>query len=245
MEKIFEIVEIEKIKPYENNPRKHEKSIPILIESIKKFGYISPIIVDENYEIISGHGRYYAIKELVGKLDLSQFDENIRRNLELINKGLVEVIKIIGMDEKKKMEYRISDNKLVEYAEWDYYKLLDEMKKLDFKVLGFTDEEIEKIKDKYYESALSNIEKIKFVKPHEVSEVDLLLNSDNNNYKETERKLDAEKELMDILGLTEKKRALEEEKEMIEKSKEVICPYCKNILLIKYNKKTDKIDIYV
>ncbi|MEM4680603.1 MAG: ParB N-terminal domain-containing protein [Nanopusillaceae archaeon] len=241
MEKIFEIVEIEKIKPYENNPRKHEKSIPILIESIKKFGYISPIIVDENYEIICGHGRYYAIKELVGKLDLSQYDEKVRKNLELINKGLVEVIKIVGMDEKQKMEYRISDNKLVEYAEWDYYKLLDEMNKLDFRILGFTDEEINKIKEKYYKSAILNVDEIKFTKPHDFSEVDLLL----NNNERTEKKLDAEQELMDILKLTEKQKAIEEDKESIEKSKEVICPFCKNILLIRYNKRADRVEVYV
>ena len=52
----FEYVEIEKIKPYEKNARTHsEEQIQKIAESIREFGFLNPILIDENYMIIAGH----------------------------------------------------------------------------------------------------------------------------------------------------------------------------------------------
>ena len=61
----IEIIDINKIKPYEKNAKLHP---PEQIEQIKKsiveFGNNDPIAIDENNIIIEGHGRYIALKEL-------------------------------------------------------------------------------------------------------------------------------------------------------------------------------------
>jgi ParB-like chromosome segregation protein Spo0J len=57
-------VNIAELQPYKNNPRKNDKSVSCVVESIKEFGYGNPIIVDENMEVIAGHTRLKAIKKL-------------------------------------------------------------------------------------------------------------------------------------------------------------------------------------
>ena len=49
------------IKPYANNPRNNDGAVDAVLESIKQCGYISPIVVDENYVILAGHTRYKAL----------------------------------------------------------------------------------------------------------------------------------------------------------------------------------------
>lgn len=56
---------IEKIKPYENNVKIHdEKQVGKIAESIKRFGWDQPIVVDKDGIIIKGHGRTLAAKLL-------------------------------------------------------------------------------------------------------------------------------------------------------------------------------------
>jgi len=62
--KKLEYLDITEIKPYGRNPRKNEKAIKIVAESIKKYGFQNPIIVDKNKIIIAGHTRYLAAKNL-------------------------------------------------------------------------------------------------------------------------------------------------------------------------------------
>ena len=50
--------------PYANNPRKNDGAVDAVVESIKQCGYISPIVIDENNEILAGHTRYKAMKKL-------------------------------------------------------------------------------------------------------------------------------------------------------------------------------------
>lgn len=87
------------LKPYKNNPRKNDAAVPAVIESIKQCGYIAPIIVDENYEILAGHTRLKALQQ-IGIED-------------------VECIVRAGLTEEQKKKYRILDNKTNEFAEWD------------------------------------------------------------------------------------------------------------------------------
>ncbi len=108
---------INEIKPYKNNPRKNDKAVEYVVESIKQCGYISPIIVDENYEILAGHTRYKALK----KLGYKKIDCVVRD----------------GLTEEQKKKYRVLDNKTNEFAEWDIEMLVQEIEGLDFGDLDF------------------------------------------------------------------------------------------------------------
>ena len=97
-------IKIDKIKKYARNAKKHpQKQIDFIANSIKEFGFKVPILLDENFEIIAGHGRYLASKKL----------------------KLKELPCIIADDltpEQIKM-FRLADNKVAE-SEWDF-DLLD------------------------------------------------------------------------------------------------------------------------
>ena len=61
----IEVVSIDKIKEYELNAKEHPKEqIEQIKKSIQDFGNNDPIAIDGNGEIIEGHGRYIALKEL-------------------------------------------------------------------------------------------------------------------------------------------------------------------------------------
>ena len=58
------IIEVDKLVPYANNARTHSKAqIDRIAASIRAFGYMTPITIDENNTILSGHGRYYALQK--------------------------------------------------------------------------------------------------------------------------------------------------------------------------------------
>jgi len=50
--------------PYENNPRKNAKAVPLVMESIRQFGFKNPIVIDKNYVVVAGHTRLKAAKKL-------------------------------------------------------------------------------------------------------------------------------------------------------------------------------------
>ena len=58
-------VKVADIKPYKKNAKKHDKTqIDNVAESIKQFGFVQPIVIDKNNEIIIGHCRLLAAKQL-------------------------------------------------------------------------------------------------------------------------------------------------------------------------------------
>ena len=103
---------ISEIVPYANNPRKNDKAAKEVAKSIEQCGYCNPIIVDENNVVLAGHTRLKALKQL----GWNECDVVVRDNLT----------------EEQKTKYRIFDNKTGEFAEWDTYKLIQEMEGLDF-----------------------------------------------------------------------------------------------------------------
>ncbi|MGI9572276.1 MAG: ParB/Srx family N-terminal domain-containing protein [Candidatus Actinomarinaceae bacterium] len=119
------------IYPYDSNPRFHSPDqIEKVANSIKEFGWTMPVLIDENGEIIAGHGRVLAGKKL----------------------GLTEIPCIVetGWSEAKKKAYCIADNKLTESSSWenDFLKLNMEFIKddgFDLKLTGFNDNELDKI----------------------------------------------------------------------------------------------------
>ena len=127
-----EYVDINLIKPFSKNPRTHSKEqIQQIVTSMMKFGWVNPILVDENYEIIAGHGRLLAGKELgCDKVPVAQ-------------------LKHLSKDEK--LALLIADNKIADNAGWDEELLQQAMEELhngsfDLEALGFSNKELEKIK---------------------------------------------------------------------------------------------------
>lgn len=105
-------ISISDIKPYKNNPRKNDKAVDAVAESIKQCTYVAPIIVDENNVILAGHTRWKAMKKL-GRTEC-------------------ECIVKYGLTEEQKKKYRLLDNKTNELADWDFDLLADELDGLDF-----------------------------------------------------------------------------------------------------------------
>ena len=119
---------IDDICPYENNPRRNDKAVDAVANSIRDFGFKNPIIVDKNNVIISGH----------------------TRRLAAIKLGLKEVPVIVGDDltDEQVRAFRLADNRVAELAVWDEDLLREEMAKaidMDLTDYGFDPEKIEKI----------------------------------------------------------------------------------------------------
>ena len=103
-------VKISDIKPYFNNPRDNSNAVIPTMESIKRYGFIKPIICDKEGVIICGHTRYLAAFRLG-----------------------YEFVPVIysDMEEEKAKHFRIADNKVAEKSEYDEEKLYNEIRNLD------------------------------------------------------------------------------------------------------------------
>ncbi len=121
-------VKIGNIKPYENNPRYNDDAIEAVKESIKQCEYITPIVLDENFEMLAGHTRYAALYQL-------GYQE-------------AECIVVTGLTDKQKRKFRLLDNKTAEIAEWDIDLLIAELDGLDFGSLDLFEKEMQKAGDK-------------------------------------------------------------------------------------------------
>ena len=98
---------LDEIKPYANNPRNNDNAVDALAESIKKFGFKQPIVIDTDNEIIAGHTRLKAAKKL----------------------GYEDVPCILADDltPEQVKAYRLADNKVAELASWDFEILESEL----------------------------------------------------------------------------------------------------------------------
>ncbi len=118
----IEKINIDEVKPYENNAKLHPpEQIEQIKKSIKEFGNNDPIAIDENNVIIEGHGRYQALKEL-------GFKE-------------IEVIKLTHLNEQQKKAYILAHNKLTMNTGFDFDTLnleLDSILDFDMSDFGFT-----------------------------------------------------------------------------------------------------------
>ena len=121
-------IQLSELKPYKNNPRYNDEAVEAVEESIRQTDYISPIVVDENYEILAGHTRAKALYGLGYKE--------------------VDCIVVKGLTEQQKRKFRLLDNKTTELAEWDLDRLINELEGLDFGNFDFWGKELEKMADK-------------------------------------------------------------------------------------------------
>lgn len=125
-----QIVDIEDVKPYERNPRRNAHAVQAVAESIKEFGWQSPIIVDKDYTIISGH----------------------TRRLAALSLGLKEVPVYVAEDmtPEQVRAFRIADNRVAEMALWDVDALRKEIsgiKGIDLEGFGFDKGLLDQISD--------------------------------------------------------------------------------------------------
>lgn len=103
-------VKLSEIFPYYDNPRDNTNAVEPTKESIKRFGFVKPILVDKNGVIIAGHTRYVAAYQL----------------------GM-EFVPVVysDMDDEKAKKYRILDNKLAEKSSFDEDQLLEELRNME------------------------------------------------------------------------------------------------------------------
>lgn len=108
---------------YENNPRKNDEAVKYVANSIKEFGFKVPVIIDKNNVIVAGHTRIKAAKEL--KIDK------------------IPCIIADDLTDEQIKAFRLADNKVAEFAEWDeelLEKELDSIFNLDMEGLGFEED---------------------------------------------------------------------------------------------------------
>ena len=118
---------LDEIRPYANNPRFNDDAVEYVANSIKEFGFRVPIVIDKNGEIVAGHTRYKAALEL----------------------GLEEVPCVIADDlnEEQIKAFRLVDNKVSEYSQWNFELLEEEMKELDIDMGEFGFESLNDLTD--------------------------------------------------------------------------------------------------
>lgn len=124
----MQLVEIGRLIPYVNNARTHSPDqIVKLRSSLREFGFINPVIIDRDYNIIAGHGRVLAAQE-----------EKITE---------VPCVFVDYLTEAQKKAYIIADNRMAMDAGWDEELLkleIETLQGMDFDVsfTGFEDQEI-------------------------------------------------------------------------------------------------------
>ncbi|MCK6485443.1 MAG: DNA modification methylase [Phycisphaerae bacterium] len=128
----IELRPLVEIKPYEKNPRINDAAVDAVAESIRRFGFRQPIVVDDAGVIVCGHTRWKAAQKL----------------------GLTEVPVHVATDltPEQVRAYRIADNKTAELAEWNLDLLPIELAELkdagiDWSLLGFDSDELAKLLD--------------------------------------------------------------------------------------------------
>lgn len=144
----IERVAIEKLIPYVNNAKEHsEEQIIKIASSIREFGFVNPVLIDKELNIIAGHGRVMAAK----KLKMSE----------------VPCVFVEGLSDAQRKAYILADNRLGELAGWDMELVKSELEILlendfDIDVTGFELPEEPKNQDETdpEEDELEDVEKL-------------------------------------------------------------------------------------
>ena len=111
----MQLISIEKLVPYVNNARTHNaEQIMKLRSSLREFGFINPVIIDKEYNVIAGHGRIMAAKE-----------EGIKE---------VPCVFVDYLTEAQKKAYILADNRMAMDAGWD-----EELLKIELEALQVED----------------------------------------------------------------------------------------------------------
>jgi DNA modification methylase len=134
----IEYMPVNELRPYAKNARTHSKrQVRQIANSIKRFGFCNPVLIDDDKQIIAGHGRAEAAK--------------------LLGIDAVPTCRLSHLSEAEKRAYILADNKLAEQAGWDKETLaieLQELIDLDFEIdlTGFETPEIDSILEQAFEA---------------------------------------------------------------------------------------------
>lgn len=96
--------------PYRNNPRKNERAVPKVMESIRNFGFYNPIQIDRDKTVINGHTRLMAAKRL--------------------GMETVPCIYVEDLTEDQVRAMRLVDNRTSEYSQWDIERQQEELERI-------------------------------------------------------------------------------------------------------------------
>lgn len=202
-------VKLSEIFPYYDNPRDNSNAVEPTKESIKRFGYVKPILVDKAGVIIAGHTRYLAAFQL----------------------GM-EFVPVVysDMDDEKAKKYRILDNKLAEKSSFDEDQLLEELRSMEepsemqafffediSQMLSFSLDSINQQAKEYggFQEDYSQVEGENFEAP--------TVDSDETNEGDTSD--EEEDPAKDLFVLKEREDGSHYMK--------VVCPYCGNVETIE------------
>ena len=157
----MKLVSIDKLIPYVNNARTHSpEQINKLRSSLREFGFVNPVIIDQNYNVVAGHGRLMAARE----------------------EGFTEVpcVLVDYLTEAQRKAYILADNRYAEDAGWDEEMLRVEIEALqeqafDLSLTGFDADEladlfaddVEETKDDDFDLSAA-LEKASFVEPGDI-----------------------------------------------------------------------------
>ena len=203
------VVKLSEIFPYYDNPRDNTNAVEPTKESIKRFGYVKPILVDKAGVIIAGHTRYVAAYQL----------------------GM-EFVPVVysDMDDEMAKKYRILDNKLAEKSSFDEDQLLEELRNMEVptdmqafffedinQMLNFSLDSINQQAEEYggFQDDYSQVDEENFEAPS------------NEEAGESEEASDDEEEdpAKDLFVLKEREDGSHYMK--------VVCPYCGNMETIE------------
>lgn len=115
----LEYRDISDLKNYDFNPRDNGPAIESVANSIKTFGFLIPVVVDQDNILIAGHTRVAAATSL----GMSE----------------VPVVQVGHLSEDEINAFRVIDNKVAELAKWDFDLLAGEISKLQGSGLTLTD----------------------------------------------------------------------------------------------------------
>lgn len=124
-------INISDLTPYERNSRTHPpEQLEQIAASIREFGFVNPVLIDDDCRIIAGHGRVMAAQKL----------------------GMTEIpcLSVHGLSESQIRAYIIADNKIAENSGWDSDMLrleLSDLQNIDFDInlIGFSTMDIDEI----------------------------------------------------------------------------------------------------
>ncbi|QDZ01336.2 ParB N-terminal domain-containing protein [Nitratireductor mangrovi] len=147
----IEIMPVAGLRPYAQNARTHSrKQIGQIADSIRRFGFTNPVLVSDENEIVAGHGRVLAARQL-GMAD-------------------VPVLRLSHLSAEERRAYVLADNKLALNAGWDQELLALELQALidlefDVTITGFSLAEIDLTLDHAREASAASPDSADLVPP--------------------------------------------------------------------------------
>jgi len=199
-------VKLSEIYPYYDNPRDNTNAVEPTKESIRRFGFVKPILVDKAGVIIAGHTRYVAAYQL----------------------GM-EYVPVVysSMDDEMAKKYRILDNKLAEKSSFDEDQLLEELRNMEVptEMQAFFFEDIDQMLNFSFDSISQQAEEYGGFQDDYSSVDNENLEATSSETETTSTDEEEEDPAKDLFVLKEREDGSHYMK--------VVCPFCGNMEIIE------------